>query len=547
MKALLALALALAPASYADPQRLVLSQRAEPRTFNPVLAVDAPTRDLLRLLHGRLVRINGGTLATEASLAQSWKFSADGLSCTVDLRRGVRFSDGHPFDADDVVFTFAVYQDEKLASPQRDLLSPNGKPIRLTKLSSHRLRLDFAEPHAPGERLFDGLNLLPRHRLEPAYREGRLAQTWTLQTPPDQIVGLGPFVLAEHRPGQAIRLKRNPHYWQAGKPGLDAVEIVITPDQTAEALRFRQGEIDLIQRPPAKVFASLPSTIAKVDAGPSLEYHFVFFNLNAAADRLPESVRAKQLWFRNPAFRRAVSLAADRAAMCKLAFEGRAMPLAHHVTPGNQAWLAPGPPPRHDPQEARHLLTTAGFRLDSGTLRDAVGKPVEFSLAVNSANAAQVQLATILQEDLRALGIQLRLVTIEFRSLVDRVLKTLDYDAALMSLGSGDADPNAEMNVWLAAGSMHVWNLAAETKPFPWETEIDRRMKQQRTSRDPKLRRQLYSEVQRLVAEHLPIIALVSPHLLVAHRPGLRNVRPGLTPPYALWNIEDFAWERPRR
>jgi ABC-type transport system substrate-binding protein len=102
------------------------------------------------------------------------------------------------------------------------------------------------------------------------------------------------------------------------------------------------------------------------------------------------------------------------------------------------------------------------------------------------------------------------------------------------------------MNVWLAGGSMHVWNLAAETQPFPWETEIDRRMQKQRTTRDPKLRRRLYAEVQALVAEHLPIIALVSPHLLVVHRHGLRNVRPGLTPPYALWNIEDHVWERPR-
>lgn len=526
--------------------RLVLSQRSEPRTFNPALAIDAPTRDILRLLHGRLARINGATLATEASLAQSWKFSTDGLSCAVDLRPGLRFSDGHPFDADDVLFTFAVYQDERVASTQRDLLAPNGKPIRITKLSSHRLRLDFAEPHAPGERLFDGLAILPRHLLEPAYREGRLAQAWTLATPPAQMAGLGPFMLAEYRPGQSVRLRRNPHYWQAGKPRLDELEILIVPDQTAEALRFRRGEIDLLQRPPPKVFQALEPGIAKLDAGASLEYHFLVFNLNDAGDRLPAAIGPRQAWFRDLSFRRAISLAADRAGMSKLAFEGRATPLAHHVTPGNRMWVVPSVP-RHDPAESGRLLTAAGYRLEAGQLRDRGGRAVEFSLAVNSANAAQMQLATILQADLRGLGIPVRLVPLEFRSLVDRVLKTLDYDAALMALGSGDADPNSEMNVWLRAGSMHVWNLSAETKALPWEVEIDRLMKDQRITRDPKARRQLYAQVQRLVAEHLPVIALVSPHLLVAHQPGLKNVRPGLTPPYALWNIEDLAWEVPRR
>lgn len=350
--------------------------------------------------------------------------------------------------------------------------------------------------------------------------------------------------MAEHKPGQLVRLRRNPHYWQAGKPLLDEVEVVFVPDQTAEALRFRRGDLDLLQRPAAKVFAALEPAFTKQDAGASLEYHFVFFNLNA--ERVPDAVRAKQQWFREPAFRRAVSLAADRAGMSRLAFEGRATPLAHHVTPGNKAWVTEVAP-RHDPAEAQRQLQSAGFRLDGAALRDGGGRPVEFSLAVNGANTAQMQIATILQEDLRALGMRMRIVTLEFRSLVDRVLKTLDYDAALMALGSGDADRNAEMNVWLAGGSMHVWNLAAEKKPLPWEMEIDRLMKRQRGSRDAKERRRLYGEVQRLVAEHLPIVALVSPHLLVAHKPGLQGVRPGIVPPYALWNIEDWQWERRRR
>lgn len=527
---------------WAAPSRVVLSQRAEPRSFNPVTALDVPTRDVLRLLHGRLARINGTTLAAEPALAKSWKFSADGRACTVELRRDVRFSDGDAFDADDVLFSFEVYLDPKLGSPQRDLLSPNGQPVRATKLSSHTVRIEFVEPYAPGARLFDGIAMLPRHLLEKPYRDGKLAQAWTVATPPAQMAGLGPFVLGQYTAGQRLVLRKNPHYWQAGKPKLDEVEIVFTPDQTAEVLRFRQGEIDLVQRPPAKAFASLDNALAKLDAGPSLEYHFVFFNLNEANDKLPEAIRAKQAWFRNVAFRRAVSLAADRAAMAKLAFEGRASALAHHVTPGNKAWLVETAPPRHSVDEAKKALREAGFRVGTA-VTDASGRPVEFSLLVNAANTAQNQLAAILQEDLRGLGIALRIVPLDFRALVDRVTKSLDFEAALMGLGSGDADPNSEMNVWLSSGSMHVWNLSAEKNPLPWEKEIDRWMKQQRSAMNPAERKRAYGQVQKLVAENLPVIALVSPHLLVAHKAGLAGVKPGITPPYALWNIEDWRWE----
>ncbi|MDX1979608.1 MAG: ABC transporter substrate-binding protein [Bryobacteraceae bacterium] len=529
---------------------LTISMRSEPRTLNPVVAVDAPSRELMRLLHGRLARIHGVTHVVEPSLATAWKFSSDGRSAVVTLRKGVTFSDGDPFDADDVLFSFQVYLDGKVASPQRSLLMPGGKPVTAEKLTSHSIRLHFAEPHGPGERMFDGIPILPKHRLEGAYREGKLAGMWTVSSAPGEIAGLGPFVMAQYAAGEKIVLKRNPRFWMRadGKalPYLDEVRIVFTPDQTAEALRFRAGEIDLISRPPAQAFASLGRDLKDhhfIDSGSSLEYHFVFFNLNDAPDRIPAAVAARQKWFSEPRFRRAVSLAADRQGMARLAFEGRATPLAHHVTAGNRLWVSKDiRVPARSLEEGRRLLLAAGFRMEGSALVDSQGKAVEFTLAYNSGNAQQGQMATLLQEDLRPLGIRLRLAPLEFRALVNRVLKTLDYDAALMALGSGDADPNAEMNVWHTSGAMHVWNLSARNKPTAWEAEIDRHMRQQQSTRDFAQRRKAYHRVQELVAEHLPILSLVSPNLLTAHRPGLENVRPSILPPYALWNIEQFRW-----
>ncbi len=95
--------------------QLVVIQRAEPRTLNPVIAIDSPSRDVVWRTMADLIHVNRETQQTEPALARSWTVSPDGRRFTLSLRRGVRFSDGDPFDADDVVFSFQVYMDEKVA------------------------------------------------------------------------------------------------------------------------------------------------------------------------------------------------------------------------------------------------------------------------------------------------------------------------------------------------------------------------------------------------------------------------------------------------
>ena len=120
------------------------------------------------------------------------------------IRKGIRFSDGHPFDADDVVFSFNVYMDEAVDSPQRDLLIIDGKPIAVTNLINTQCGFILPRPYAAAERLFDGLAMLPKHLLEKPYHEGHFAQAWSLNTPASEIAGLGPFRVKQYVPGQRI-------------------------------------------------------------------------------------------------------------------------------------------------------------------------------------------------------------------------------------------------------------------------------------------------------------------------------------------------------
>src|ERR1041385_1136448 len=194
--------------------RLVVGQRSEPKTLNPVTATDAISREVIGRCNADLISINRISQKTEPGLAQSWKTSPDGRVFTLKLRKGLHFSDGHPFDADDVMFSFSLYLDEAVGSPQRDLLIIDGKPLMVTKSDQYTVRFTLPRPYAAAERLFDGLAMLPKHLLEKPYREGKFDQTWDLNTPASEIAGLGPFRVKQYVAGQRIVLERNPYYWK---------------------------------------------------------------------------------------------------------------------------------------------------------------------------------------------------------------------------------------------------------------------------------------------------------------------------------------------
>jgi len=533
---------------------LVVAQRAELRTLNPLTAVDNPSREVIWRLMAGLIRINRNTQRTESALAASWTASSDGRRYTVTLRRGLRFSDGHACDADDVVFTFQVYLDEALRSPQRDLLVVGGKPITVRKVDSHTIVFELAAPYAAAERLFDGIAILPRHLLEPIYRAGGLAKAWSLATPPGEIAGLGPFRVKEYVAGQRIVLERNPYYWKTDRAGqrlpyLDRLTFLFVSSEDAQVVRFQAGDTDVISRFSADNFAALQPArqagrLQLVDLGPGLEYEFMFFNLNRLpAGRLPE-VAARQEWFRRTEFRQAVSAAIDREAIIRLAYQGRATPLWAHVTPGNRLWENRSiPRPPRSVERARRLLRAAGFTWGAdGQLVDQKRAAVTFTIVTNASNAQRVRIATIIQEDLQPIGIRAQVVPLEFRAFLDRVLKTHDYDAAVLGLGGGDADPNAEMNVWLSSGGSHLWHLNQSQPATPWEAEIDDLMRRQLVTLASGERKRLYDRVQALVAEHLPVIGLVSPNILVGAKTGLGNFRPAILDHPTLWNVDELFW-----
>lgn len=129
---------------------------------------------------------------------------------------------------------------------------------------------------------------------------------------------------------------------------------------------------------------------------------------------------------------------------------------------------------------------------------------------------------------------------LEFRSVLDRIFQTHDYDAAILALGGGDVDPNSQMNVWSSSGNDHVWDLGEAHPSTPWEAEIDQLMGKQLSTLKPEPRKQLYDRVQEIIATNLPVISLVSPNTLVAAKDKLANFKPAVLDPHTLWNSQEL-------
>ena len=531
---------------------LTVSLRSEPKTLNPLTALDISSKTIINLMQADLVHINRYTQRVEPALAKSWTVSPDGRRYTVRLRSGLHFSDGSPCTADDVVFSFRSYLDESVHSPQRDLLIISGKPLEVQKMDDLTVIFTLADPYAEAERLFDCVAILPRHLLQESARRGKLGSVWGVAIAPDQIAGMGPFRLHSFVPGERIVLERNPYYWKKDLTGnrlpyLNEIVSLFAPNADAEAMQFEAGETDIINGLSAADFAVLMGSQVKrhyrlYDLGPGLEYDFLFFNQNPPRPDAPAFQIEDSSWFKELKFRKAVSDAIDRRAIVQIAFQGRASPISGPVTPGDKLWRDDSlPQPKTSLAGARQLLGEDGFTWAAdGLLHDSYKRQVRFSLAVNAGNPQQVKMATLIQQDLKNAGIEVALDELDFHTFLNRIFETYNYDAAIIGLAAGDFGPNPQINVLSSDGSTHVWCLSCGREQPAWQVQIDQLMQQQLTVSNFAERKRIYDQIQELIYRNVPAIFLVAPNVLVGAKERVGNFRPAVLSDNTLWNAEQL-------
>jgi peptide/nickel transport system substrate-binding protein len=531
--------------------QIVVAVRADPQSFNWLTRSDANTYLVTLLTQAKLVRVNRVTEEVEPWLAEAWSRSGDGLSYTLRLRAGLRFSDGHPLTADDVLFTFRVVYDERASSTLADDLRPSGRPLKVTAPDPATITITFERPFGPGLRILDNLPILPKHKLEAALEGGTFPQVWSPSVPVREVIGAGPFVLAEYRAGERLVFERNPHYFrhdQAGAslPYLDRVVVEVIPDQNTHQLRLEAGEIDMTAFEArhadygALKRAADRGQVQLLDLGVGYDPDSFWINLKPGAFRGDP----REGWLQRPELRRAISLAVDRQRFADTVYLGAGEPAFGPVTPANRKWYSSEVPHTpHDPAEAKRLLSSIGLTDNNGDgmLEGASGHPARFSLATMKGQTALERGAAVIRDELKAIGLAVDVVLLEGNALVSRFLSGKEFDAIYFHFGATDTDPALSAGFWLSSGGEHVWNIGQESPATPWERRIDELMAAQMTSIDDRQRKQLFTEVQRIFAQELPVVHFAAPKIFVAASTRVVNLQPALSRPQLLWSPDTIA------
>jgi peptide/nickel transport system substrate-binding protein len=496
----------------------------EPKTFDPLKVEDDASASIRYLTGGVLVRVNRETQALEPELALSWKVSKDGRQISFRLRSGVSFSDGSPFTADDVAYTIQQLMDPALHSATGDAFRSGTGNVETRVISPTQISIKFPAQVSGLDRLFDQVAILSQH-------SGK-----------KESAVLGPFMVADYKPGSTVLLKRNPNYWKTDEQGrklpyLDSIRLDIQPNRDVEMLRFKRGELDLINSLDSEYFDKLAAAAPQLvhDAGASLDSEQLWFN-EVMTSPIPGY---KKDWFRSANFRRAISEAINREDLSRVVFKGHAQPAVGPFSPANKFWFnAKLKPQTYSADAALKSLQSEGFRMENGTLKDKDGNAVVFSIITNAGNKVRERMAVLIQDDLQKIGIHVNVVTLDFPSLIERMTQSFDYEAIILGLTNVDLDPNGEMNVWLSSSENHQWNPQQKTPETPWEAEIDRLMRAQASSSDVKKRKEAFDRVQEIVADEEPFIFLINKNALSAVSTTVHGAAPVILSPQTFWNAE---------
>ncbi len=517
-----------------------------PKTFNPFNTNDATSAQMAGLMYDGLLSTDAFTGDVTLRMAKRLNILPDDMTYIIELRHGLKWSDGREITADDVVFTynnivFAGYGD----TSTRDALYVDGKLPTVEKLDKYTVKFRTPVPFAPFLRNLS-MSIAPKHIFKPAVDKGKeyFRGFYSTTTKPSDFVISGAFKLREYIPAQRVVFERNPDYYVIDKNGnklpyLDRWIMLIVGDLNNDILKFEAKETDTTTIPGSMASRyrefEKKSDYTLYNLGPTTNTSFIIFNMNTRKNKKGEFYidPVKQLWFNDENFRKAIDWAIDRESLVLNVLSGVGQPLytAESITSiFINDEIAKGHP--QDIEYAKELLKKSGFKLKDGILYDKYGNRVEFELSTNAGNTQREATGVSIKEDLSKLGIKVNFKPIEFNTLVNRITNTLDYEAAIMSLTGNPLEPHSGNNVWRSDGTLHIFNQRSENdmkstdKLLPFERELNEIFDKAKIQTDVQKRKELYNRYQQIVAEHNPVIYLYSPVNIVAIRNKFKNIYP---------------------
>lgn len=543
--------------------RFVISELGEPKTFNFLISDEASSRYIGRLMFWGLLNFDVPTQTVKPGLADLWTNSPDGKTWTFHLRKNLRWSDGQPLTADDVVFTWNnIVYNPQIPNPLRDQFIINGKKFTVTKVDDLTIQVVTPQVYAPFLQAFGfDVPIYPKHVLA-QYTHTGFDSVYGVNWNPQDIVCDGPYCLKEYKQAQYTLLERNPYFIEvdtngARLPYFDEIVFATVPNLNALDLRFLSGESDVDDYIFPYNYDQFKAAEAQghfnlLEPGVGLETTFFWFNQNTNINThtgKPYVDPVKLKWFRNQTFRQAISYALNRDAMIHSVFSGRAVPQYGFLTTGYQGWYNPNIKTYpYDPDKAAEMLKQIGMEKRNGDdfLTDSNGNQVQFVFNTNVENPAREQIAVLISADLKKLGINVIFQPIEFNTLITKIDDTFDYDCVLLgNYSDTGTDPFGSMDIIKSSGYDHYW-FPRETSPVtPWEARMDQLMDDQMQTLDLSKRRKDFDEVQEILADEQPLIFTVTPMYYAAIRNDVGNVRATPLSYYRVtWNAEELYYKK---
>jgi peptide/nickel transport system substrate-binding protein len=485
----------------------------------PNITSDGASHDVGGMIYDGLVKADKD-LNYVPAMAESWEFSRDCLQLTWKLRRDVKWHDGTPFTADDAMFTYRAMIHPKTPSAYKDEFLPIQKA---EVLDPYTFRVTYARPFAKAVQSW-GMWMLPKHLLEKYVEAGTLKDSPENSRP----IGTGPYRFQDWRSGEKVVIVANPDYYE-GRPYLGRVVYRVIPNQGTIFLELKAKGVDLasltaIQYARQTEYPAFRKAYRKYRY-PSSAYTYFGFNL-------------KDPRFADPRVRHAFAHAINKQELVEGVLMGLAREATGPIRPGTWAYTDKVPRYEYDPEKAKRLLAEAGWA-DSGdgVLRDRAGKPFHFTIRTNQGNEERKKVAEIIQQRLRAIGVETEIQVIEWASFIKEFIKKKRFEAIVLGWGVG-TDPD-QYPVWHSSQTgPDQLNQISYANP-----EVDRLLEEGRMSCHREERLKYYHRFQEVLALDLPIVFLYFRDALPVVSSRVHGIQPA--PSGILYNFNEWFVPRP--
>jgi peptide/nickel transport system substrate-binding protein len=464
----------------------------------PILSSDSASHEIAGMIFNGLVKYDRD-IKVVGDLAESWDISKDGLAITFHLRKGVRWHDGHPFAAEDILYTYQVTIDPKTPTAYAgDFL----KVKKAEVLDPHTFRVTYDRPFAPALMSW-GSAILPKHLLD-----GKDITRSPLARHP---VGTGPYKFKEWVTGQKIVLTANPDYFE-GRPYIDGYITRIIPDTATMFLELRANGIDRMSLTPLQYSRQTENNLFRQNFNKyrylSFAYTYLGYNL-------------RKPMFADRRVRQAIAYAVNKQEIIDGIMLGLAKEATGPYKPGTWAYNSRVKTYPYDPQKARALLAEAGWQDANGDgVLEKNGEPFVFEIITNQGNEIRAKCAEIIQKRLAEVGITVKIRVLEWAAFVNDFIKKGRFDATILGW-TVSMDPDI----------YDVWH-SSKTKPDELNfiayknAEVDELLEQGRSTFDQKQRKKCYDRIQEILAEDQPYLFLYVPDALPIIQKRFHGIEP---------------------